>query len=75
MKAKGCQLRYHSGGMRGPGYFTTEPAELDVQPGRKVPGVRGEVGPFLRVGDIYFTKHQALQLAQAIAEQAAAMGD
>lgn len=71
MEVKGNELKYHSGGMRGPSYFTTATAFLDVRLKKEESGVNGKIGPFIKVGDVYFTKQQAEELAQTIAAEAA----
>ena len=73
MKLEACKLCYHSGGMRGPYYFTTEKVDLEVSQSGKEQGVKGKIGPFLKVGEIYLTKQQAMRLAVAIYEEVTKM--
>lgn len=72
-KVKATKLDWHSGGMYASSYYTTDQVDLEVRQRGTENGVRGTVGPFLKVGDIYLTKKQAVELARVIAEEAANM--
>lgn len=72
-KVKGTKLSWHSGGMYRPSYHTDDAVDVEVWNRGTENGVRGDIGPFLKVGDLYFTKKQALELARVIAEEAEKM--
>lgn len=74
VKVKVTKLDWHSGGMYRSSYYTTEKVDLEVWHRGKENGVNGkDVGPFLKVGDIYLTKKQAEELSRVIAEEAVKM--
>lgn len=73
VKVKATKLSWHSGGHYAPSYYTTDKMDVEVWERGTENGVRGKVGPFLKVGDIYLTKTQALELARVVAEEAAKM--
>ncbi len=73
MKVKCSELSWHSGGMYSSSYYTSDDVNIDVYIRGAEHGVRGDIGPFLKVGDMYFTKKQVEKLAQAIADEVAKM--